>query len=81
MSDSFIQDWVSHVVTAKSFNWEKSRVYLQGSTCAFKDPGAALNMVKCTDPNTRPVLFVFCMQNYRGIPGIIMDDQRYSAHP
>ena len=68
------------MIHKNNFNWEKSRVFLQGSTCAFKDPSAALNMVACVDDESRPVLFIICMQNYRGIPGFILDEEKYSAH-
>ena len=81
MHESCLQPWIDKVVTKKSFDWEKSRSTLHGSTCFFKEPGTALSMLKCVDPFTRPVLFALCLQNYRKVPGVILHDQRYSAHP
>jgi hypothetical protein len=81
MPEAYIQEWIKMMINKNDFHHESSRVVLQASTCAFRDPSAALNMVACSNEDSRPVLFAISMQNYRGIPGFILDDEKYSAHP
>lgn len=74
------QEWIDPFIQSMGSEW----IYLKGNTSCSRNPLVALKFAFSganDEDGKKSVLFLKCMRNCKGVKGIMMNSEAYSAYP